>query len=264
MVMLTAAAGFLLIPTSAGWATFLHAVGGTVLLAAGTAVLNQYVELDADARMRRTLHRSLPQGLVSPAAALRFGMLLSGAGALYLAVATSLTTALLGWLSAAVYLMLYTPLKRKTPWATFIGAVPGALPPLMGWTAAGHSLADLTGWLLFLLLFFWQVPHFLAIAVLYEDDYRRGGFRMLPADAGLSWAAPKVALFSFLLLFLLLTPFAVLGRSLLFLPPALVLGIWFVGSAVQFVLRPSRTTARRVLRRSVLFLPLALICFLVG
>ncbi|GAB4249427.1 MAG: heme o synthase [Acidobacteriota bacterium] len=264
MVMLTAAAGFLLAPTTAGWATFFHAVLGTVLLAAGTSVLNQYVELDADARMRRTLHRSLPRGLVAPAAALRFGMLLSGAGALYLAVATSLTTALLGWLSAAVYLLLYTPLKRKTPWATFIGAVPGALPPLMGWTAAGHSLAEFPGWLLFLLLFAWQVPHFLAIALLYDDDYRRGGFRMLPRRNGVDWAAPKVLLFSAFLLFLLLTPALVLNRSLLGIPPALALGIWFLSAALKLATRPSRATARLVLRRSVLFLPLALACFLVG
>lgn len=180
LVVLTTAAGYYM--GSRGpldVARLAHTVLATTLLAAGTSALNQYVERDVDAKMRRTVSRPLPSGQVQPDEALWLGVGLALAGALYLALAAGALACLLGAFTCLSYLGVYTPLKSRTTWATFIGAFPGAVPPMIGWVAASGSLSR-GAWLLFAILFLWQFPHFDAIAWIYREDYARAGIRMLP------------------------------------------------------------------------------------
>ncbi len=180
LVVMTTAAGYYM--GSRGpldIAHLAHAVFATTLLAAGTSALNQYVEREADAKMRRTASRPLPSGQVHPAEALRLGVALALTGALYLLLASGVLACLLGVFTCVSYLGIYTPLKSRTTWATFVGAFPGAVPPMIGWVAAGGSLSK-GAWLLFAILFLWQFPHFDAIAWMYREDYARAGIRMLP------------------------------------------------------------------------------------
>jgi protoheme IX farnesyltransferase len=180
LVLITTAAGFYM--GSRGpvdWLHMLHTVFGTMLIAGGTAALNHYVERDSDRLMRRTASRPLPSGVLKPGQALAYGIALSVAGALYLYFAAGALAAALGAVTCLAYLLAYTPLKKRTVWATFIGAFPGAIPPMIGWVAASGRL-DLGAWLLFSILFFWQFPHFHAIAWMYREDYARAGILMLP------------------------------------------------------------------------------------
>jgi protoheme IX farnesyltransferase len=180
LVVITTVAGFYL--GSSGplnWTLLLHTVCGTALVAGGTAALNQYFERDKDALMRRTASRPLPTGLLQPSEALFFGIGTIVLGAVWLALAVSGLACLLALATCVLYLGVYTPLKTRTTLATTIGAFPGAIPPLIGWVAA-HGSLSLGGWVLFAILFFWQFPHFMAIAWMYRDDYSRAGIRMLP------------------------------------------------------------------------------------
>ncbi len=180
LVVVTTLAGFYL--GSSGpieWATLLSTVCATMLVAGGTAALNQYVERDLDAVMRRTASRPLPTGQLRPRDALIFGIVTIAAGAAWLALAANVLAALVALATTILYLGLYTPLKKRTPLSTAVGAIPGALPPLIGWAAA-HGSLSLGGWILFAILFFWQFPHFMAIAWMYREDYARAGIRMLP------------------------------------------------------------------------------------
>jgi protoheme IX farnesyltransferase len=180
LVVLTTALGYC--AASRGpldWLALTNVVFGTLLLSAGTAALNQYVERALDSQMRRTASRPLPSGILSPREALVFSLSLVLAGLCYLFLRANPLSALLGTCSAITYLALYTPLKTRTPWCTFVGAFPGAVPPLIGWAAARNSL-DAPAWLLFAILFVWQFPHFLSIAWIYREDYARAGIRMWP------------------------------------------------------------------------------------
>ncbi|MDE3109778.1 MAG: heme o synthase [Acidobacteriota bacterium] len=180
LVVVTTLAGFYL--GSSGtieWAALLSTVCATTLVAGGTAALNQYVERDSDAVMRRTASRPLPTGLLRPRDALVFGVALILGGAAWLALAANTLAALVALATSVLYLGLYTPLKKRTPLSTAVGAIPGALPPLIGWAAA-HGSLSLGGWVLFAILFFWQFPHFMSIAWIYREDYARAGIRMLP------------------------------------------------------------------------------------
>jgi protoheme IX farnesyltransferase len=180
LVVITTVAGFYL--ASAGsmdWLLLLHTLCGTMLVAGGTAALNQYVERDMDAVMRRTAARPLPSGQLQPREVLIFGFSTIVLGAGWLAIAVNSLAALIAVATTVLYLCVYTPLKTRTPWATAVGAIPGALPPLIGWAAATHTLS-LEAWLLFAILFFWQFPHFMAIAWMYREDYARAGIKMLP------------------------------------------------------------------------------------
>jgi protoheme IX farnesyltransferase len=180
LVLITTAAGYYL--GSRGpvdWLHMVHTVFGTMLIAGGTAALNHYIERDSDRLMRRTASRPLPTGVLKPGQALAYGITLCVAGALYLYFAAGLLAAALGVATCLGYLLAYTPLKKRTVWATFVGAFPGAIPPMIGWVAATGRL-DLGAWLLFGILFFWQFPHFHAIAWMYRDDYARAGILMLP------------------------------------------------------------------------------------
>ena len=180
LVLITTAAGYYL--GSRGpvdWLHMVHTVFGTMLIAAGTAALNHYIERDSDRLMRRTASRPLPSGALKPGQALAYGVALSVAGAAYLYFAAGMLPAVLGAATCLGYLLGYTPLKKRTVWATFVGAFPGAIPPMIGWVAATGRL-DVGAWVLFAILFFWQFPHFHAIAWMYRDDYARAGILMLP------------------------------------------------------------------------------------
>jgi len=161
------------------WIALAHVAFGTLLLSAGTSAMNQYVERALDALMRRTASRPLPSGLLTAREVLIFSSIFMLAGLSYLYFVVNPLSALLGACSAITYLLLYTPLKTRTPWCTFVGAFPGAVPPLIGWAAARNTL-DAPAWLLFAILFVWQFPHFLSIAWAYREDYGRAGIRMLP------------------------------------------------------------------------------------
>ena len=180
LVVLTTALGYC--AASSGpldWIAVAQVSFGTLLLSAGTSAMNQYVERSLDAQMRRTASRPLPSGLLSPREVLIFSLAFIFAGLTYLWFLVNPLSALLGACSAITYLALYTPLKTRTHWCTFVGAFPGAVPPLIGWAAARNSL-DAPAWLLFAILFVWQFPHFLSIAWVYREDYARAGIRMLP------------------------------------------------------------------------------------
>jgi protoheme IX farnesyltransferase len=180
LVLVTTAAGFYMGSRGpVNWLHMVHTIFGTMLIAGGTAALNHYMERDSDRLMRRTASRPLPSGVLQPRAALAYGVTLAVAGALYLYFASGTLAAALGVVTCLGYLLAYTPLKKKTVWATFVGAFPGAIPPMMGWAAASGKL-ELGAWLLFAILFLWQFPHFHAIAWMYREDYARAGIRMLP------------------------------------------------------------------------------------
>jgi protoheme IX farnesyltransferase len=180
LVLITTAAGYYMGARGpVNWLHMIHTIFGTMLIAAGTAALNHYIERDSDRLMRRTASRPLPSGVLKPGQALAYGIALSVAGAVYLYFAAGLLAAGLGVATCVSYLLAYTPLKKRPVWATFVGAFPGAIPPMIGWVAATGKL-DLGAWLLFAILFFWQFPHFHAIAWMYREDYARAGILMLP------------------------------------------------------------------------------------
>jgi protoheme IX farnesyltransferase len=180
LVLITTAAGYYMgAHGPVAWLHLIHTVFGTMLIAAGTAALNHYIERDSDRLMRRTASRPLPSGVLKPGQALAYGIALCVAGAVYLYFASGVLAAGLGVVTCLSYLLAYTPLKKRTVWATFVGAFPGAIPPMIGWVAASGRL-DLGAWLLFAILFFWQFPHFHAIAWMYREDYARAGILMLP------------------------------------------------------------------------------------
>jgi protoheme IX farnesyltransferase len=180
LVLMTTAAGFYMGARGpVDWLKLVHTVFGTMLIAAGTAALNHYIERESDRHMRRTASRPLPSGLLRPAEAFGFGVALAIAGAADLWLVGGWMASVLGVITCLSYLLAYTPLKKRTVWATFVGAFPGAVPPMIGWAAATGHL-DKGAWLLFLILFFWQFPHFHAISWMYREDYARAGIQMLP------------------------------------------------------------------------------------
>ena len=180
LVLMTTGAGYYMGARGpVGWLHMMHAIFGTMLIAAGTAALNHYIERESDRYMRRTASRPLPSGVLQPREALLFGGALSIAGAVDLYFVAGAMTAGLGMATCLSYLLAYTPLKKRTVWATFVGAIPGAIPPMIGWVAATGSL-DRGAWLLFGILFLWQFPHFHAISWMYREDYARAGIQMLP------------------------------------------------------------------------------------
>src|SRR3989441_13326140 len=240
------------------YALMLHTVLGTALVAGGAAALNQLMERELDARMRRTEGRPLPSGRMHPDTALIFGGVSSVAGLVFLALAVNQITSFLGAISLASYLFVYTPLKRTTTLNTAIGAVPGALPPLMGWTAARGEI-NVEGWSLFAILFFWQLPHFLAIAWMYRDDYAKAGFAMLPEfdPAGQRTAGQTVS-HTLGLLPISLCPFLLKLAGVVYLAGALVLGLAFLWQARPFSRELTGLRARQLFYASIFYLPLLL------
>jgi protoheme IX farnesyltransferase len=257
LVVVTTMVGFYMaLPRGfSDWALLLHTLVGTAMAAAGASVLNQYVERGYDALMHRTANRPLPAGRLSPVEALTFGVLLCTGGTLYLAAMVNGLTATLGAFTIASYVFLYTPMKRWTTLCTVVGAVPGAIPPMMGWTAVTDSLPP-QAWALFGVLFFWQMPHFLAIAILYRDDYARGGFKMLPVvDEGLVVTGRQAVLYASALLPVTLMPVAMRMAGPVYLVSAFVMGLAFLGFAINCAARKRRADARWLFLVSIMYLP---------
>jgi protoheme IX farnesyltransferase len=260
MVMLTAGIGLLLASGQTPPLGLAIAVlAGTGLVAAGGSALNHHWERDTDRLMERTANRPLPAGRMHPDAALGYGLSLAAMGLLLLAVAANLLSALLGLAALLGYVVVYTPLKRITSLATVVGAVPGAIPPMMGWAAASGRL-DAGAWALFGLLFFWQLPHFLAIAWICRDDYARAGMPVFTVgDAGGARAGRQVGLWAVRVVPVSLLP-AVLGLAgATYLFGALLLGLALVAVSLGFLRRHSSAAARRLLLASVVYLPAVLV-----
>jgi protoheme IX farnesyltransferase len=237
------------------WHVLPHALLGTALCAAGAAILNQYAERRYDAMMPRTADRPLPMGRVSPNSALVLGLLAGALGAIYLLLFVNAVTALLGLGTLASYVLIYTPLKRITTLNTVVGAVAGAIPPVMGWTAVTGSISE-PALTLFAILFIWQIPHFLAIATLYCEDYRVGGFKMLPVnDPTLRATSRQILLYTAALLPASLTPALVGIAGPPYAIAAVVLGLGFFAFAVSAASRRTRTEARRLFFASIIYLP---------
>ena len=240
-----------------------HTLLGTLLVASGTATLNQFIEREYDARMRRTANRPLPAGRLAPSWALGFGVLLSAAGALDLALAVNALSSLLAVLTLGSYLAFYTPLKRRTPLCTLVGAFPGAMPPLIGWAAARGSLSR-EAWVLYAVLFLWQFPHFLGIAWMYREDYARAGYLMLPPkDVEGRFTGREIFAFTLLLLPVSLMP-AWLGQAgVVYLVGATLVGLAFLLCGARLAHSRSNALARSLVLASVVYLPLLFVLMMV-
>lgn len=256
MVLFTVAIGFLLAPGTRDLAQLVHTLIGVGLAACSANALNQYLERRTDALMRRTENRPLPTGRMAPGEVLVIGLLLGAAGLGYMAftvrqpLATLLTAATL-----LTYVILYTPMKRWTTVNTLVGAVPGALPPLIGWTSVTGRM-DGEGLALFLILFLWQVPHFLAIAWIHREDYGRAGLKMLPVlDTTGAATARHMVVYAWVLLLVSLWPVFTGFAGTAYATGAILAGLVFVGSTIGFAMDKSVAQARRVLHASLLYLP---------
>jgi len=228
---------------------------GTLLVASGTGTLNQYIEREFDAQMRRTARRPAAAGRLKPQVVLVFGIALAAGGSFYLAATVNGLASMLAVLTLLTYLFLYTPLKRKTPWCVLVGAFPGAMPPLIGWAAASGRLNS-EAWTLYVILFLWQFPHFMAIAWMYREDYDRAGYLVLPKGKA---RIPLVTLETLLpLLTLVAISFVQFParHAAIFYSASALLGLGFLYFGLKFVLQPSRSAARRLLAASIVYLPL--------
>ena len=268
LILITTFAGFYLGCANAGrqfsFLALFNTLLGTLLVASGTATLNQYIERKFDAQMRRTSRRPLAAGRLEPSAVLAFGIGLSAAGTVGLAIAAGVVASLLALLTLLSYLFLYTPLKRRTPLCVLVGAFPGAMPPLIGWAAASGRL-NVEAWLLYCIVFLWQFPHFMAIAWMYREDYDRAGYMVLPQGQSRSRLVVLQTILPLLVLIAIdLVPTLPGKLAFLYRVGALALGFVFFYCGAEFVLRRSRSAARRLLVASVLYLPLLLLMMTLG
>ena len=257
LVVVTSAAGYYLgSPSAPQLAPMALAVGGTALVAGGAAVLNQVYERDTDALMLRTRMRPLPDRRVGVDEARVFGIVLAAAGIAVLSLSANLLAAVVAAATLAIYLAAYTPLKRRSAASTLVGAVPGALPPLIGWTA-GRGAIDAGGWALFAIVFLWQIPHFMAIAWMYREDYRRAGFPMLPVvEPDGARTGRQAVLYAVALVPVSLVPAVVGVAGLAYFWFALALGVSFLVLAARFAALRSEARARALFYGSLLYLPL--------
>ena len=257
-ILMSAAIGFVCgmnAGSSWTWVTMLHALIGTALIASGTAALNQWYEREADAKMPRTMAPPIPSGRVTGVHALQFGIFLSIAGFADLWFGTNPLTAMLGLFTLASYLFVYTPMKQRSPHSTTLGAIPGAMPPLIGFAAASGTL-NWNAWILYAILFLWQFPHFYAIAWMYRADYAKAGIRMLPVvEPDGESTARRMLYFSLALLPISILPkfFAMAGNF--YLAGALILGAIYIYASLRSVYDCTVLRARQVLLASVLYLP---------
>lgn len=261
--VVTALGGFYLgAAGSISVATMLHTLFGTLLVGGGAGALNQFIEREYDAMMRRTENRPLPSGRLTPSEVVLFGTLLSVAGIIELSLFSNMLSGFLAVVTLVTYLFLYTPLKRITWVSTIVGGIPGALPPMIGWTAArGEITAE--AWILFGILFFWQMPHFFSLAWMYRKDYERAGYPMLPVlDADGSQTGMQILFFCLGLIpiSLLLTIYG--GLGLVYFVGAFLCGGIFLYFGVQLLRTKSHVAARRMFFASLLYLP-ALLAFMV-
>ncbi len=265
MVLVTALIGFLFgWRGPLDWLLLFHTLFGTLLAAAGAAALNQVFESDYDALMRRTKDRPIPTHRISRDSGLFIGVVSSAVGIVYLSVTTNLLAALLAALTVGTYVFVYTPLKRVTTLNTIVGAVPGALPPVIGWAAA-RGEAGVESWVLFTILFLWQMPHFLAISWLYREDYRRAGFRMLSSqDTDCRLTGRLAFLYSMGLMSVSLLPFVLRLTTFWYVPVALVTGSTFSIVAFVFALQGTERAARRLFLMSIFYLPVTLGCLVLA
>lgn len=233
----------------------LHTIIGTGLMASGTAALNQWYEREADRHMLRTAARPLPSGRLSSNRALAFGIALSIAGFLDLWLGANLLAGFVGAFTLASYLFVYTPLKQRTWWSTTVGAIPGAMPPMIGFAAAAGTITN-DAWVLAAILFLWQFPHFYSIAWMYKEDYARANIRMLPVvEPDCRSTARQIVLYGIALIPVSLLP-GILGMSgRIYLVGAFLLGLWFLDSGVRVARDRTPVRARAVLIASVLYLP---------
>lgn len=259
LILMTTSAGYYLASTGPFHITgMLHTLIGTLLVASGTATLNQWAERGWDAQMRRTASRPLPSGRISAWEACVFGVLLSVAGGIYLAVAVNALAAGLAVSTLVSYLLIYTPLKRKTPLCTALGALPGAAPVLIGWAGAAANL-NRQAWFLFAILFLWQFPHFLAIALMYREDYARAGYRMLPGfDRDSRFTRAEITSLTVLLVLVTLFPLAGHGTPV-YWAAMLLSGAFLLFHVGKLAQSDSRALARKVVHATVLYLPVVLI-----
>jgi heme o synthase len=265
LVLISVLAGFYL--ASSGplhWLLLSSTLAGTLLVASGTATLNEYMERNYDAQMRRTAKRPLPAGRLSSREGLVFGLILSVSGSVVLALAVNALASCLAILTLLSYLVIYTPLKRKSVLCTLVGAAPGAIPPLIGWAAARGSLSY-EAWVLYFMLFLWQFPHFMSIAWMYRRDYERAGYFMLPpSDYAGRTMALQVVVFSVLLIPVSLIPAIVGEVGLTYLFGAVILGLLLLYHGARLAVGRSNALARRVLMASVIYLPLVYLLMMVS
>lgn len=264
LILMTTSAGYYL--AARGPVRILGLVNtliGTLLVASGTATLNQWMERVWDGQMRRTASRPLPSGRVSAREALVFGILLSVVGGIYLLLSVNALSAALAVSTLLSYLLIYTPLKRRTPLCTMLGAFPGAMPTLIGWAGAS-AVINRQAWFLFTILFLWQFPHFLAIALMYREDYSRAGYRMLPAfDQDARFTRAEIVSFAVILVIVTLLP---IGERMnwLYALGMCVSGAFLLYYAAKLFQSSSARTASRLLHASVLYLPVVLGILVLG
>jgi len=256
LVLIATGIGCVMASSRLDWLLLLHTLLGTGMVAGGTATLNQYLERTFDSRMRRTLNRPLPAGRLLPEAVLHFGVGLSVLGVLYLAFLVNYLTSWIGLTTLLTYLLIYTPLKRRTSLCTLIGAFPGAAPALIGWASVRNSLS-VEAWVLYAILFVWQFPHFLAIAWMYREDYTRAGMLMLPpGDLRGNAAFRQILTASLILIPVSLIPSLLGMTGSLYSISAFLLGFGFCYFAFQASQHRTGTRARHLLHASVFYLPL--------
>jgi len=258
LILMTTSAGYYL--ASRGpfrVASLMNTLVGTLLVASGTATLNQWMERVWDGQMRRTVSRPLPSRRLNAGEAFRFGILLSVAGGLYLAVAVNGLAALLAICTLLSYLLIYTPLKRRTPLCTAFGAFPGAMPTLIGWAGASARI-DRHAWFLFAILFLWQFPHFLAIALMYREDYAQAGYKMLPRfDLDSRFTRAEIVGFTVILIVTTMLPLIDHGGPI-YLSGMFVAGVFLLYHVTKLARSTSKVLASRVVHASVIYLPVVL------
>jgi len=260
MVLITAFVGFYVGSDAVpNYLELLQMLFGTALAAGGTLALNQYLERDTDSVMARTRHRPLPDGRLQPREAACFGMLITLAGLVYLALAVNWMSACVTAVITVSYLLFYTPLKRKSSLCMLVGAVPGALPPVIGWVAASGTLT-VDAWVLFAIMFLWQVPHTLAIARLYRDDYAKAGIQFLPViDPDSGSTDRQIISHSAALWAVSLLPTLLGFAGAIYFVAAFVLGVAFLASGVRLAMNSNLLRARRLLYASLIYLPALLL-----
>ncbi len=264
LILMSTMVGFYVAsPTRLPYLLLLNTIAATALLAAGTGALNQWWERDLDAKMRRTENRPLPAGRIGAASSLAFGLAVSAAGLGYMWAAVNPLSALVGLLTLAGYVLVYTPLKTRSPLATFVGAFPGAAPLLLGWTAARNDLG-LEACVLFSILFLWQFPHFYAIGWMYREDYARAGIRMLPViETDGTSTARQIVCYGVNLIPVSMAPWLLGLAGPVYGAAALVLGLFYLAAGIRMARERTAVRARKLLLASVIYLPL-LYLFLVA